>query len=67
MYDAMGVRRSTGEQAKTLNQLLSHLFEENQIPTETTVREICGHTPFQVSVGAVLGILLPCVLGFILV
>ena len=64
MYDAMGVRRSAGEQAKTLNQLIEHLFNENQFPVETTVREIFGHTPLQVLVGAIIGIVLPFVLQF---
>ena len=61
MYDAMGVRRSAGEQAKTLNQIISHLLSENQIPIDMTVREIFGHTPFQVLMGALLGIALPLV------
>ena len=59
MYDAMGVRRSAGEQAKTLNQIIQHLFDQKQIPVDTTVREIFGHTPFQVVMGALLGIALP--------
>ena len=61
MYDATGVRRSAGEQAKTLNQIISHLLSENQIPIDMTVREIFGHTPFQVLMGALLGIALPLV------
>ncbi len=64
MYDAMGVRRSAGEQARTLNQLLAALADQKQIPFESTVREIFGHTPLQVAVGAVIGVIVPLVLHF---
>lgn len=66
MYDAMGVRRSAGEQAQTLNQIIRHLIDQNQLAIDTTVREIFGHTPFQVIVGAIIGISLPllCRLAF---
>lgn len=64
MYDATGVRRSAGEQAKTLNQVILHLFDKNQIPIDTTVREILGHTPLQVIVGAFIGITLPIAVFF---
>ena len=65
MYDAMGVRRSAGEQAKTLNQIIRHLFDQQQIPIDHTVREIFGHTPFQVFIGALIGIALPLMLGYV--
>ncbi len=64
MYDAMGVRRSAGEQAQTLNQIILHLFDQKQIPIDTTVREIFGHTPFQVLVGALIGIAIPFIVRF---
>lgn len=64
MYDATGVRRSAGEQAQTLNQIIEQLFEQKQISVDTAVREIFGHTPFQVAIGAGLGILLPIVSKF---
>lgn len=52
--DAMGVRRSAGVQARTLNQLgqeLSTRFELDFKP----VKEISGHTPSEVFVGVLLG------------
>ena len=64
MYDATGVRRSAGEQAQTLNQIIQHLFDQQQLPIDTTVREIFGHTPFQVFVGALIGIALPLTARF---
>lgn len=65
MYDATGVRRSTGEQAKTLNQIIVHFFDEKEFPIDTTVKEILGHTPLQVGVGALLGIFLPIFVKFV--
>ena len=64
MYDAMGVRRSAGEQAKTINQIIQHLFDEKQFPIDTTVKEILGHTPFQVIMGAAIGIVIPIIARF---
>jgi len=61
MYDAMNVRRSAGEQAKVLNQLILDLLDESKISVEPTLREILGHTPFQVIVGAIIGVVLPLI------
>ena len=56
MYDACNVRWSTGEQAKALNLLLEDL---ERLPGELEgkrMKEALGHTPFQVMMGAVLGV-----------
>lgn len=55
MYDAAGVRRAVGIQARILNQMIEELFAGHPI-SETRLRELVGHTPFQVIVGAALGI-----------
>ncbi len=57
MYDAAGVRRSAGIQARILNQIIDELFQGHPI-SETRLRELLGHTPIQVMVGAALGIVL---------
>jgi acid phosphatase family membrane protein YuiD len=60
MYDSFGVRRSTGEQAVVLNLLLNNL-DRNRFKLDTphpVLREILGHQPREVSVGAVFGIVL---------
>lgn len=57
MYDAAGVRRAAGVQARILNQIIDELFQGHPI-SETRLRELIGHTPIQVFVGAALGILL---------
>lgn len=55
LYDAAGVRRSAGEQAKVLNQILEELFSGRPI-AEEHLRELIGHTPFEVLMGATLGV-----------
>lgn len=57
MYDAAGVRRAAGKQARILNKIL-------ETPRLTTLQvqeklvEVLGHTPIQVFVGAILGVVI---------
>lgn len=53
MYDATGVRRATGKQAKILNRLLYH--NKGEIHLDEELKELIGHTPFEVIGGAALG------------
>jgi hypothetical protein len=55
MYDAAGVRQAAGKQAKILNQLIDELFQGDHHLTEIHLKELLGHTPFQVIVGAIFG------------
>jgi acid phosphatase family membrane protein YuiD len=55
MYDAAGVRRAVSIQARILNQMIDEAFQGHPI-AEKRLRELIGHTPIQVFVGAVLGI-----------
>ncbi len=55
MYDATGVRRAAGEQAKVLNQLMQ---EKDWEGAQRTLKEFLGHTPVEVFAGAVLGIVI---------
>ncbi|HEY6040718.1 MAG TPA: divergent PAP2 family protein [Anaerolineae bacterium] len=55
MYDAAGIRRAASIQARILNQIIDELFQGHPI-SETKLRELLGHTPVEVFVGAVLGI-----------
>ncbi len=60
MYDAMGVRRETGIQAKLLNEML-RTFEDmgrSEISAHDKLKEFVGHTPLQVLIGCLLGILI---------
>jgi uncharacterized protein len=56
MYDAAGVRQAAGKQARILNQIVDEFFQEKTEFTEARLKELLGHTPFQVIVGCMLGI-----------
>lgn len=56
MYDACGVRRAVGEQAKVINVIIESLKERDPLQDQETIRVILGHTPFQVLMGFLLGI-----------
>ena len=56
MYDAAHVRRETGEQAKVLNYIMRNWSEVKPEEFGDELKELIGHTPLQVAVGAVLGI-----------
>ena len=56
MYDAAGVRRAAGKQAKLLNKIVETPGLSGVQVSEKLV-EVLGHTPTQVLVGAIIGIL----------
>lgn len=61
MYDAAGVRRAAGRQAKVLNKLVhTHM---DRMEFEGKLKELLGHTPLEVLMGALLGILMGLLLG----
>ena len=55
MYDACGVRRAAGKQAELLNKLIETPGLTGVQVSEKLV-EVLGHTPFQVLIGALIGI-----------
>ena len=57
MYDAAGIRRAAMMQARILNQIIQELFEGHPI-SDTKLRELLGHTPVEVLVGMLLGIVI---------
>ena len=63
MYDATGVRQAAGKQARILNQIIDELFSEDHIFSEARLKELLGHTPFQVIVGFTLGVAVSWVAG----
>jgi len=59
MYDAAGVRRAVSKQATILNRIMHELrAQKPRDEVEKDMRELWGHTPFQVFVGAAIGILI---------
>jgi len=60
MYDAAGVRRAAGKQAEVLNMII---YSSDNINIDEKLKELLGHTPFEVLMGALLGALLGAFLG----
>lgn len=59
MYDAMGVRREAGIQARVINEMIEMFTNMGEKMTvEDKLKEFVGHTPLQVLIGALLGILI---------
>lgn len=66
MYDSFGVRRAAGEQAAAINMLIESL-DRSRVKLEQPrlhLREILGHQPREVAVGAVLGVVLGAVFNY---
>ena len=64
MIDASGVRYETGKQAQLLNKITRELFQGNAEEFNLGLKELVGHTPFQVMMGAMLGIVVAIAMGF---
>lgn len=60
MYDAMGVRWETGKQAHILNSMMETFQKmgNKDVSAEDKLKELIGHSPLQVFVGAILGIVI---------
>lgn len=57
MYDAAGVRRAAGKQARVLNKIVDSIMKkEGHKIIEERLKELLGHTPYEVLAGAILGI-----------
>lgn len=65
MYDAAGIRRAAGEQAKILNRIVADLEAGQTKYMTKNLKELLGHTPLEVFVGALLGIAIPFALRLI--
>ena len=68
MYDAAGLRRSAGKMAVLLNKMVDDYYSERKTKSnQEKLMELLGHTPFEVLMGAFLGIALACFVHFVLV
>ena len=56
MYDACGVRRAAGKQAKLLNDIINTPGLTG-VQVQEKLQEALGHTPVQVFVGALIGLI----------
>ena len=62
MYDASGVRRAVCKQAAILNKIVEDLQNRKHIEHET-LKELIGHTPKEVILGAILGIVVGAIMA----
>ncbi|MBQ7126994.1 divergent PAP2 family protein [bacterium] len=56
MYDAAGVRRAAGKQAACLNKIIMDIYKQDLAEAGGRLKELLGHTPLQVFVGALFGV-----------
>jgi acid phosphatase family membrane protein YuiD len=54
VYDATGIRQQAGKHAQKINQMMEALFQGHPI-SDTTLKEVLGHTPIEAVMGVVLG------------
>ena len=66
MYDAAGLRRSAGQMATQLNMLVDALYEQRPHSFRNKLIELLGHTPLEVTMGALLGIAMAMLLHYAL-
>ncbi len=57
MYDAAGVRRAAGKQAACLNRIIMDVYKQDLAEAGGKLKELLGHTPMQVFVGALYGVI----------
>jgi len=58
MYDAAGLRRSAGRMAAVLNRVVDEIWEHKPSHPKEKLMELLGHTPLEVLMGALLGIVI---------
>lgn len=65
MYDATGVRQQSGKHARILNQILRELFSGQPI-SEEELKELLGHTGFEVIIGLVVSVVYTMIVMYLL-
>ncbi len=55
MYDAAGVRRAAGKTAACLNRMMDDFYKHDVQAIGGKLKELLGHTPFEVIMGAIFG------------
>ena len=64
MTDAAGVRRAAGKQAVVINQLVQDIFEGKADVAYEKLKELLGHSPVEVLIGSILGIVVGIIFAF---
>ena len=65
MHDAMGVRWETGKQSVLLNKIMDlfNAMEDDALSTDEKLKEFVGHSPSQVVIGGIIGILVAIIIN----
>lgn len=66
MHDAAGIRKNAGNMAKILNQIIKDFYKSDLKTKSAQLKELLGHTPKEVIVGAILGCLIALLLHYLL-
>ena len=66
MYDAAGIRRSAGKIAATMNRVMEEFYAHRPSAAGEKLKELLGHTPLEVFVGALVGIVVSYVIHFLI-
>ncbi|MDD3236964.1 MAG: divergent PAP2 family protein [Candidatus Gastranaerophilales bacterium] len=56
MYDAAGLRRNAGKMAASLNKIMADYYAHRKTDPNEKLKELLGHTPFEVLIGAIFGV-----------
>ena len=64
MYDAAGIRRSAGKIAATMNRVMEEFYAHRPSAAGEKLKELLGHTPLEVFMGAIVGIVVSYVIHF---
>lgn len=66
MYDAAGIRRSAGKIAATMNRVMEEFYAHRPTAAGEKLKELLGHTPLEVFMGAILGIIVSYIIHFLI-
>lgn len=55
MYDAAGLRQAAGKTAACLNRVMDDFYKHDMQAAGGRLKELLGHTPFEVIAGAIFG------------
>lgn len=66
MIDASGVRYETGKQSMFLNKIAKEIFSGDPDAMNLGFKELVGHTPLQVLMGALLGVAVGIAMFFLM-
>lgn len=64
MYDAAGIRRSAGKIAATMNRVMEEFYAHRPSVAGEKLKELLGHTPLEVFMGAILGVFVSYIVHF---